>query len=282
MPARAALARAGLASRADVPVADLSHGEHRQLEIAMALATKPRMLLLDEPMAGMGPEESARLVKTAARTEEGIHDPADRARHGSRVRARRPDFRSGLWPRDRDRQAGRHPRQPGSRATPISASRKWWRAMADDACSKSTISRPATASARCCSACRCKIAPGEMVTLMGRNGMGKTTTVRSIMGLTPARAGAIRFDGQDIRGLPAYRVAQARRRPRAGRPSDFSQSLHARKPGRDRRQPRRTPPTRGHFESVCALFPRLAAAARAIWAGNCPAASSRCSRSAAR
>jgi branched-chain amino acid transport system ATP-binding protein len=61
-PARAALARVGLAARADVPVADLSHGEHRQLEIAMALATKPRMLLLDEPMAGMGPEESARLV----------------------------------------------------------------------------------------------------------------------------------------------------------------------------------------------------------------------------
>ena len=52
------------------------------------------------------------------------------------------------------------------------------------------------------------IAPGEMVTLMGRNGMGKTTTVRSIMGLTPARAGSIRFDGVDIRELPAYRVAQ--------------------------------------------------------------------------
>src|SRR5258708_6565306 len=43
---------------------------------------------------------------------------------------------------------------------------------------------------------------------MGRNGMGKTTTVRSIMGLTPARAGAIRFDGAEIRTLPAYRVAQ--------------------------------------------------------------------------
>ena len=43
---------------------------------------------------------------------------------------------------------------------------------------------------------------------MGRNGMGKTTTVRSIMGLTPARSGAIRFDGQEIRGFPAYRVAK--------------------------------------------------------------------------
>jgi branched-chain amino acid transport system ATP-binding protein len=52
------------------------------------------------------------------------------------------------------------------------------------------------------------IAPGEMVTLMGRNGMGKTTTVRSIMGLTAARAGTIRFMGEEIRGLPSYKVAQ--------------------------------------------------------------------------
>ena len=46
----------------DAIVASLSHGEHRLLEIAMALATRPHMLLLDEPMAGMGPEESARMV----------------------------------------------------------------------------------------------------------------------------------------------------------------------------------------------------------------------------
>jgi branched-chain amino acid transport system ATP-binding protein len=52
------------------------------------------------------------------------------------------------------------------------------------------------------------VAPGEMVTLMGRNGMGKTTTVRSVMGLTPALAGDIRFDGEPIRDLPAYRIAQ--------------------------------------------------------------------------
>jgi branched-chain amino acid transport system ATP-binding protein len=52
------------------------------------------------------------------------------------------------------------------------------------------------------------IAPGEVVTLMGRNGMGKTTTVRSIMGLTQAQGGSVRFDGQEIRGMPAFRVAQ--------------------------------------------------------------------------
>jgi branched-chain amino acid transport system ATP-binding protein len=49
---------------------------------------------------------------------------------------------------------------------------------------------------------------GEMVSLMGRNGMGKTTTIRSIMGLTPARAGAIRFAGAELRSLPSYRIAK--------------------------------------------------------------------------
>jgi branched-chain amino acid transport system ATP-binding protein len=61
-PARAALDRVGLSARADLPASALSHGEHRQLELAMALASRPRMLLLDEPMAGLGPEESARMV----------------------------------------------------------------------------------------------------------------------------------------------------------------------------------------------------------------------------
>ncbi len=61
-PAMDALKQVGLAHRADVVASALSHGEHRQLEIAMALATKPKLLLLDEPMAGMGPEDSARMV----------------------------------------------------------------------------------------------------------------------------------------------------------------------------------------------------------------------------
>ncbi|MFY0991061.1 ABC transporter ATP-binding protein [Halomonas sp. C05BenzN] len=50
---------------------------------------------------------------------------------------------------------------------------------------------------------------GEMVALMGRNGMGKTTTIRSIFGLTPARSGSITFESRELRRLPAYRIAQA-------------------------------------------------------------------------
>jgi branched-chain amino acid transport system ATP-binding protein len=71
-PARAALTNAGLGERAGVLAADLSHGERRQLEIAMALATKPRMLLLDEPMAGMGPEESVRLIEILRKLKRGV------------------------------------------------------------------------------------------------------------------------------------------------------------------------------------------------------------------
>jgi branched-chain amino acid transport system ATP-binding protein len=60
--ARAALERVGLATRAEVLVSELSHGEQRELELAVALATRPQLLLLDEPMAGLGVTESARMV----------------------------------------------------------------------------------------------------------------------------------------------------------------------------------------------------------------------------
>jgi branched-chain amino acid transport system ATP-binding protein len=53
------------------------------------------------------------------------------------------------------------------------------------------------------------VGAGEVATLLGRNGMGKTTTVRSIMGMVRTRAGTIRFGGKALHGLPSYRVAQA-------------------------------------------------------------------------
>lgn len=65
-PAMAALDRVGLAGRANDPASALSHGERRQLELAMALAGDPAMLLLDEPMAGMGPDDGLRMVELLA------------------------------------------------------------------------------------------------------------------------------------------------------------------------------------------------------------------------
>jgi len=60
--ARALAERVGLGARLDAVAGSLSHGEQRQLEVGLALATRPKLLLLDEPMAGMGPDESARMI----------------------------------------------------------------------------------------------------------------------------------------------------------------------------------------------------------------------------
>jgi branched-chain amino acid transport system ATP-binding protein len=65
-PAREFLEQVGLENRIDILAANLAHGEQRQLEVAMALATRPRLLLLDEPMAGMGTEESQRMIALLA------------------------------------------------------------------------------------------------------------------------------------------------------------------------------------------------------------------------
>ena len=57
------LARVGLATQGDRTAGELAHGEQRQLEVGLALAARPRLLLLDEPLAGMGPDESLRMVE---------------------------------------------------------------------------------------------------------------------------------------------------------------------------------------------------------------------------
>ena len=71
-PAMAMLEQVGLGPRADIVAAHLAHGEKRALEIAMALATRPRLLLLDEPMAGMGSEDSARMVRMLVRLKGSV------------------------------------------------------------------------------------------------------------------------------------------------------------------------------------------------------------------
>ena len=193
--------------------------------------------------------------------------------------------RAGLWPRHRVRRAGGDPpeRRGQARLSRRSAcgDPPWLMNRLTRRCSKSKASRPATASARCCSACRCRSAAGEMVALMGRNGMGKTTTIRSIMGLTPARAGTIRFGGQEVRKLAVVPDRATRHRAGARGPSDFSQSDRARKSRRRVRQSSRQPPIPGPSKRSTRCF-RGSPSAATIWATRCPAASSRCWRSAAR
>src|ERR1700755_3507986 len=84
----------------------------------------------------------------------------------------------------------------------------WWSSMADTALLEVDGIETCYGLSQVLFGLSLSIRPGEMVSLMGRNGMGKTTTIRSIMGLTPARAGAIRFAGAEVRALPSYRIAK--------------------------------------------------------------------------
>src|SRR5205085_6767322 len=65
-PSKKILEEIGLAERSNVLASNLAHGEQRQLEVAMVLATRPRLMLLDEPMAGMGTDESERMIAMLA------------------------------------------------------------------------------------------------------------------------------------------------------------------------------------------------------------------------
>ncbi len=92
----AGLELAALTDKADRPVGELAHGDQRAVEIATALALQPRLLLLDEPTAGMGEQETfqvASLVRKLHREQRADHR-ADRARHARGVQSRRPDQRA--------------------------------------------------------------------------------------------------------------------------------------------------------------------------------------------
>ena len=70
--AKEVAAEIGLTERVHIPAGELAHGEQRALEMGLALATRPRLVLLDEPMAGMGPEESQRIVALIERVRKGV------------------------------------------------------------------------------------------------------------------------------------------------------------------------------------------------------------------
>jgi len=102
-----------------------------------------------------------------------------------------------------------------------------------------------------------RVEAGEVVTLMGRNGMGKTTTVRSIMGLAAPRSGSIRFAGAEIAGRPAYAVA------RAGiglvpEGRHIFGNLTVRENLVATAAHRAAGVARWHYDSICEMFPRLA------------------------
>ncbi len=217
--ARRLIGQVGLSGRETAPAGTLAHGEQRQLEVGLALATQPKLLLLDEPMAGMGPDEAERMI--------GL---IDSLRQTVTVLLIEHDMDAVFRLADRISVLvfGRIIATGASVAIRNNAEVK--RAyLGDEAETLTSVGEPlplrqcttssapllkvdslATAygASQVLFGIGLTIHQGEVATLLGRNGMGKTTTVRSIMGMTPPRSGAILFRDEHIEHEPSDRIAR--------------------------------------------------------------------------
>jgi branched-chain amino acid transport system ATP-binding protein len=206
---RALLARVGLEDRADRPAAELSHGDRRLLEIALALSTAPRLLLLDEPTAGMGAGERdlvlGQIRKLAATGRPTIllveHDMevvfglAQRlvVLHQGRVLADGTVQEIRADPRVREIYLGE-----ASVAKPADAPRP----EAGETLLEVRNLNAGYGLAHVLHDVRFEVARGEVVALLGRNGVGKTTALRSLAGLiTPHKLSQVRLAGRSIAGM---------------------------------------------------------------------------------
>ena len=185
------------------PTRELAYGQQRLLEIALALATKPKVLLLDEPAAGVPQDESAELFSVIANLSQDIavlfieHDmnvvfrfAQSHHRHGRRAHPGR-----GHAEGDRRRCA---------RARGLSRRGASWLSR----CSRSTTCAPATATRSCSTASRSRCPNGGSLAVLGRNGVGKSTLLLTIMGFTRVSRGTIAWRGRDITRLAPHRRAR--------------------------------------------------------------------------
>ena len=244
----ALLEQAGFLDRKDVEVRNLSHGEQRQLEIVLGLASDPKILLLDEPAAGLSSGESAEMAQVPDAARPQPRDPADRARHGRGVRRRRRKSRfctsAKFW----------KPARPSRSATATRSRKSIWGPIELMAILEVQDIHTYYGDAYVLQGLSLQLEQGQILGLLGRNGVGKTTLVNSIVGFNPPRRGKIVFKGDDITGIPRSRPCAAawawcRRAAACFRRSSVEENLLVAE---------RNPDRHGwNLERVYELFPRL-------------------------
>ncbi len=193
--ARELLRYVGLTTSEDSLAESLSYGDQRRLEVARALATEPKLLLLDEPTAGMNPQETATFTGFVSklREERQARRAPDRARHEGRDGHLRAGHRPRL--RGEDRRGGAEG-DPEGRARDRGLSRQGGNGMSPLLELEGV--HTFYGSIEALKGVSLEVNEGEVVTLIGANGAGKSTTLRSINGLNTAKRGRIVFRGKDI------------------------------------------------------------------------------------
>ena len=264
--------------RWEQPAYVLSYANRRRLEIARALATQPRLLLLDEPAAGMNPNETHEVTEVIGRLRDelGLDDPRDRARHARRRGDLRPRGRARPWRQDHrgQRSSRSRPTRPWSRPTWAATRRRWPR---PDVLLGSTTSRPTTGQMRILEGVQLEVDAGELVCLLGGNASGKSTTLKTILGLVRPRPDASLLEGEDIDPLAGGAADRQRPRDRPREPAAVRADDRAREPRARRGAPGRVDVRRGPRARPRAV-PAPARSARTSSRARCPAASSRWSR----
>ena len=213
------LASVGLADRARRAAAELSHGDRRLLEIALALASEPRLLLLDEPTAGMGSGERERVLSQIRKLADGgltillvehdmdvVFGMATRVvvLHQGRVLA------DGVPQRIRDDARVREIYLGDSASAPASVIAGSHPAASSEILLAVEHLDAGYGLAHVLHDLRFTVARGEIVALLGRNGVGKTTTLRSLAGVTqPFPGSTVRLAGRDIAREPPEVIAAA-------------------------------------------------------------------------
>jgi len=208
---RAVLEEVGLVERANVAASQLSHGEKRQLEIAMALAQNPEVLLLDEPLAGLSGAERERIGELILGLDPQMtvllveHDLEYALKFAQRVTVL---HYGEVMAEGRPEEIRQNPKV---QEIYVGAG---WALEAEAPTPKGTEVLKGEGLAagygamRVLSGVRLEVCQGEVVALLGRNGMGKTTLLSALMGLLSLQEGKVFFLGQEIGRLPTYRRAE--------------------------------------------------------------------------
>lgn len=242
-PARQILARVGLGDCRAASASRMSHGERRQLELAMAIASQPKVLLLDEPMAGLGPEESAAMVALLRDLKkdyaivlvehdmDAVFSLADRItvlsggrvlasgspasiRNNAAVRAAYLGNEKSRDEGDPDRQVPRSSMVVSIQPPPkgiTTAARLIGKIASDAAAGEFLALRNVDAGYghfRVLFDVSIDVRKGEVITLLGRNGMGKSTLLKTMIGAIKPTRGALRFCERDVTQLPLYKIAR--------------------------------------------------------------------------